>query len=149
TPSAGDRSSAELAKFSTSKNVRTERAVADANYSNWARTLDPVAPATKPADDDNPNTTPPDAADRWDLSGFWGINGYVKITGGVAPSVSVELWCLDSGNNYFFKVAETHSLRTAEEFHFDGQVRGRICFLRIFNINDAAITKVELVVSPE
>jgi len=143
-PALGDRPGAEWKKFSKAQQVRVEHSCALPVYDQWTRTMTGAPPTADP----DPNTTPPAAANLWDLSGYFSLHGYLKFTGGMLPTASIWLWAYNLPGNYFFKVAELHGIRHGEEFRFDGQVRNRTMFLQVGNI-PAGVTQVALVACPE
>jgi len=136
----------QLHSFSADKNRRVEQACAVPDYSEYTR-----AGAGAPiADDANPNTGAPGAANLWDLKGFWGLHGYIEFTGGALPTASVALWARDDsdGHDNYFLVQTIHGVADRVEFHFDGQVRGRKVFLQVLNI-PVAVTAYDLYATAE
>lgn len=116
--------------FSVSKNVRTEQACAEPNYSELIRTVSTAE-----------SGTPPDGNTQgWDLKGYWGLHGYTSQTG--SGSVDLELWAFDPVADEWFLVETKSSVADKTEFHFDGKVRGRQVFLRVptFNGSVTAVT---------
>lgn len=144
TPRDG-RNELEWKKFTLSGNVPAELTVADPYY-RYRRTLAGTPPT---ADAVPTGAIPPTSqATIWDLTGFSGLNGYVVFTGGIGPTCSLELYCLDPQNNEWFKADEVHGLTSRTEFHFDRTVKGRTCFVRVYNFG-AAVTNIELYATAE
>jgi hypothetical protein len=133
------RNEFEWKKFTLSGNVPIELTVADPFY-RFTRTLTGTPPT---ADAIPTGAVPPvSQATIWDLTGFAGLNCYVVITGGIGPTVSLELYCLDQQNNEWFKVGEAHGVASRTEVRFNEMVRGRTCFVRVLNI-PAAVTEIK------
>ena len=78
--------------------------------------------------DVNPIVAEPVQGDRWNLNGFYGLNGYVELVS--IASVDISLWCLDEFNAKWFKVATASSLGSREAFDFRNMARNRICFVQ-------------------
>lgn len=108
--------------FSLSYNVRTERVVADPDYS--------LAKQSISSSEADPRSTEPNAGVTWDLMGYYGLNGYLSFTSG-SGTATVELYAYDRQNKKWFLVSSVAGVSHLEEFDFGGEVKGRLIFLRI------------------
>lgn len=110
---------------SVDKNMFVETTVAHPNY-EFTRTF--TGSGGGASDLDPTTTSNVTTPNRFDMVGFYGLNGYVVLT--TVASVNLELWCLDQENDVFFKVATVSSLATLEGFDFSAKAKNRICFIR-------------------
>lgn len=134
--------SLQVNSYSADENVRVEQHVAHPNYKR-KKTLAGSAPISDQA---NPNVTPPDPAEVWDLKGFRGGHGYVELD--AAEDVDIELWARDQQNNKWFLVGTAVDVPSLREFRFSGGIRGRQIWIRLTNIG-TSIASIALAFSPE
>lgn len=122
-----DRRTLEHLRFSKSYNVRVEKSFPNPTW-EFVR----VKTGGPFASEASPNTTEPNDADTFDMTGYAGLSGYFVYGGtiGMGDTVDLHLWAKDTVNDNWFLVDDIINVAQYEEVRFPDAVRGKKVWLQ-------------------